>query len=415
MFFESALSWTILNLITLSMLGFYSMQEMACVSFNKIRLQYYVSKGIKSAIWLNALLKNPSILFGTTLFCVNAAMFIGSECARETYIALGLSPDWAPLTQVALVVIFGELAPMFAARRYAEHVAMLGAPILYATSILLTPILWTINFISKIVDFLIGGSKSVDHIILNQDELQKILALQDDEITSDADGEDLNDISRNIFSLRNKEARQIMQPMQSISVLPANALVSQARSLFKNLELEFIALYHRDSGHIVGILQPRDLIRAPDSKRVRELSTAPWFITQNSKALNILKDFRRSKKSVAIVLNAVGTAVGVITLEDVIQEIFGKMDIKRSKSRKKEPQLLIDRTFSGDMTVAEFNAEFGVTLSKDVDLTLAELMEQTLGHHPEIDEEVYLDPFELKVKETSLTEVKKVGISTRIT
>ncbi len=118
----------ILNFLSIIMLAFYSMTEMACVSFNKVRLQYYVSKGMKRAIWLNALLQHPSRLFGTTLIGVNIAMFFGSEFSRQFYSSIGLNPDWSPLTQVILVVIFGELAPMFAARRYPEHVSILGIP-----------------------------------------------------------------------------------------------------------------------------------------------------------------------------------------------------------------------------------------------------------------------------------------------
>src|ERR1700722_3738597 len=95
----TAFSWFLLNILTIILLGFYSMQEMASVSFNRLRLQYYVSKGIKRAIWVQSLLQNPARLFGTTLISVNIAMFIGSECARRTYAALGLNPDWAPLTQ----------------------------------------------------------------------------------------------------------------------------------------------------------------------------------------------------------------------------------------------------------------------------------------------------------------------------
>src|SRR5690348_4151194 len=103
---SEALWWTFLNLISIIVLAFFSMEEMACVSFSRLRLHYYVSQGKRRALWLNYLLQEPTRLFTTTLLSVNAAMFIGSECARQSYIALGLSPDWAPVSQVILVVIF---------------------------------------------------------------------------------------------------------------------------------------------------------------------------------------------------------------------------------------------------------------------------------------------------------------------
>ncbi|MBA3815689.1 MAG: DUF21 domain-containing protein, partial [Parachlamydiaceae bacterium] len=155
----NATVWLLCNLLSIMVLAFYSMQEMACVSFNKVRLQYYVSKGLKRAVWLNYLLQNPSRLFGTTLIGVNIALVIGSECSREFHSALGINPDLAPLSQVILVVIFGELAPMFAARHYAENVAMLGVPIVYASARLMSPFLWCLGGISKLCNLIVGGKE----------------------------------------------------------------------------------------------------------------------------------------------------------------------------------------------------------------------------------------------------------------
>src|SRR5437879_1442922 len=109
---SSVLWWSLMNLLFLMMLAFYSMMEMACVSFNKVRLQYYVSKGQRRAIWINNLMQNSSIFFGTTLIGVNVALMAGSECSCQLYLSMGLNPDFSFLTQVLIVVIFGELAPM---------------------------------------------------------------------------------------------------------------------------------------------------------------------------------------------------------------------------------------------------------------------------------------------------------------
>ncbi|NGX30627.1 MAG: hypothetical protein K940chlam4_01478, partial [Candidatus Anoxychlamydiales bacterium] len=96
--------------------SFFSMFEMAAVSLNKVKLHYRASKNRKKAKWLEFLLNNPSYLFGTTLIMVNTVMQIGSEAARRFYESLSISPDYAPFTQTLIVLIFGELAPLFAAR-----------------------------------------------------------------------------------------------------------------------------------------------------------------------------------------------------------------------------------------------------------------------------------------------------------
>lgn len=413
---ENAWWWLFLNILSTVILGFYSMQEMACVSFNKIRLHYYVNKGMKRAIWLNNLLQHPARLFGTTLLSVNVAMFIGSECARQFYISLGINPDFAPLTQVAFVVICAELAPMFAARRYSEQIALQGAPILYFTAKAITPLLWVLNIISKGIDFLLGKDSTEKPAILNQEDLQKILSLQDEDYSSEESIDDFDNVSRNIFSLRNKDAKHVMQPINDFPALPSNATVEQLRALLKKPNVRSVPIYHRDLSHIVGIAHPNDYVRIADNRKIRDYATAPWFITQNSKVIQILQDFRRNNKFIAVVLNNQGLAIGIIALEDLTEEIFGKLgsSVDTTTQEMQYPQFVINRTFNADTTIGEFNDEFDAILDEEREIDLGQLMARILGRNPEKGETVYIEPFELTVTETSLTEVKKIHIGTRL-
>lgn len=410
--FTAALWWFFLNVLSMIVLAFFSMEEMACVSLNKVRLHYYVSEKNKKAIWLDYLLHDPARLFGTTLFCVNLAMMVGSEFARKSYEALGLSPDLAPITQVFLVVIFAELAPMFAARRYAEHVAMLGAPILYITAKAITPLLWCIGGISKFINVLIGGREH-PHVVLNREDLSRILSAEDE---GETEGEEFNTLTWNIFNLRSKEASHVMQPIIETPLLPSNATVGHFRELLRKTESDYAIIYHRNITNIIGIAIPRAFLREPDTRRVSDHAFSPWFITQNTKVPQILKEFRHNKKSAAIVLNERGDAIGVITLSDLLDEIFGEFRKRTEREITEQISLpyIIDRTFPADRTVREFNEQFGVTLDENKELTLAELMEKHLGHPPMMDEAIYIPPFELTVVETTLTDVKKIGIKTRI-
>jgi len=330
---SSAIIWLICNVLSIIMLAFYSMLEMACVSFNKVRLQYYVSKGYKRAIWLNYLLKHPSRLFGTTLIGVNIALVIGSECAREFYGALDINPNYAPLTQVFIVVIFGELAPMFAARHYAEHVAMLGIPLVYASAKLMSPLLWLVGLVSKVCNYFLGGAEDDSSIFLTQEELQKILEERSDEDPSDAQNMELSAIATNIFSLRRKSVKQIMEPLSKSTALPANATVNQMEHLLSSYNTSFVPLYNNELSNIVAIAYPRDALRAPGTRRVREYARPPWFISESTTMMQILKQFRTNNESVAVILNKFGKAIGLVHLDDVLEEIFGKLtytDLKHS-------------------------------------------------------------------------------------
>jgi putative hemolysin len=405
---SSALWWLFFNLLSIVILAFYSMMEMACVSFNKVRLNYYVSKGNHRAIWLNDLLHNSFRLFGTTLIGVNVAMFAGSECSREFHTAIGINPDWAPLSQVVLVVIFGELAPMFAARHYAEHVAMLGIPLLYFSARAMAPLIWVTGLITQLSNLLFGHKKSGTEMFLSQEELQTILEEHSEE--GGGEKEEFNQVTTQIFQLRHKEAYQVDTPIQDIPRLSSNATVGEMRHILKHVDHNYVAVYYRDIRNIVGIAFPRDLVRIPDSRRIRDYARPPWFVTQHTKIAQILHQFKQNNQSVAVMLDKHGKALGVITLDDLLREIFGEEEYSPEEKKR---HLFIARTFPGTMLVKEFNQEFGVILHTKDEQTLSELFERELGHHPDEGESVIVGPFELTAKETSLLEVISITINTR--
>ena len=409
----SALWWLFFNFLSIVVLAFYSMAEMACVSLNKIRLQYYYSKGNTRAAWLDYLLHNPSRLFGTTLIMVNLAMVIGSECARDFHRAIGLDPDWAPLSQVFLVVVFGELAPIFAARRYPEHVAMITAPVIYFSAKLLTPFLWIVSGISKLSNYLARGRESDENFYINQEELQKLLEEQDDTKSNRPEGEDFDTITANIFKMNKKEAEQIMVPIAKILMIDANATIKNARHLMAKTKERYLPIYLKDIHNVIGIAFPRDLIRIPDNKRLRDYCQPPWFITQNTNIMQILKQFKSNNQSAAVVLDGRGHTIGILSLDNIMEALFGKVQTPKAQGDAERPQLIIDRIFPGNMTVEEFNKQFDIELAKDTNLTLAELVVKTLGHKPEEGETVDIGPFELTVQEASLLEIKTINIATK--
>lgn len=410
----SAIYWLLLNFISIIMLAFYSMLEMACVSFNKIRLQYYVSKGNKQAIWLNYLLQHPSRLFGTTLIGVNIALVIGSECAREFYSAIGLSPDLAPLTQVILVVIFGELAPMFAARHYPENVALLGMPLLYASAKIMSPILFIVSWITKLSNLVSGKNEAEENIYLTQEELLKILEEQTDEPSTSTESAEFGAITTNIFNLRNKSLTQAMRPLAADAALPSNATVEQMEHLLARTGGELVPLYHKEISNIIGIVYPRYTLRATENKRVRDYARSPWFVSETATMMQILKQFRTNNENVAFILNHQGKSIGYVTLSDVLSEVFGKASYARTRETQDHLKklMLIEKTFPGEMTVGEFDKQYHVLLDQDPTLTLAELIEGRLEHTPEKGNTIYIAPFELTVKETTLRDIKTVSVST---
>lgn len=383
------------------------MMEMATVSFNKVRLQYYVSKKNRRAIWLSNLLNKPSRLFGTTLIGVNAAMQFGSEYSRRFYSALGLSPDWAPITQVFVVLIFAELSPMFAARRYAEHVSMIGIPILYFASKVLRPFIWALNMIVRGFNF-IFGIEGAKESYLTRDELQKAIEGREEQNSIDP-------ILQNIFSLKNKTAKEIMEPIESIYMISDECAISHVRNVLEKDFLPFLPVYRNQKKNIVGIIYPRDLLRFSSTAKVKDHLRHAWFITESTTALQMLKQFKRNNQSVAIVLNKVGIACGVLTLDSVVDEIFGQEDhwVSIPEYLPTRHQVFLDRSFSGETLVRFINETYNLAIPVDGDKTLEQVMEEILGHSPEPGQMVHIGQYELRLLESSLISGKLISLTTR--
>ncbi|MCX6987608.1 MAG: hemolysin family protein [Chlamydiae bacterium] len=408
--------WQWFLFLTISCLvvqGFFAMLEMACVSCNKVRLQYFVSKGYKRAIWLSYLLKHPALMFGATLVMVNAALLIGSECSRRFYDSVGVSTAWSPLTQVILVLVFAEITPMFAGRRYAEDAAKMGVPILYFCAMLLKPFIWLLDLLCKWINKLFG-SVSDTGLYLSREELQNMIEDREENVFFSEEKGEFNTVVSNIFSLKNKTAKEVMKSVELVQMIPFSTSVGDLRLILSEKYCPYIPVFKKNRTNIVSIAYPRDLLRLSEVIKVKDHARSPWFITESNSILQILKQFRKNNKSIAVVLNDLGHAVGILTLDDIIDAIFGKCDdwLSTGDILPRSHHVVVDRTFPGDMKVKEFNETFKVHLVYKTAETLAQVITEALGHPPAKGEGVKIDQFELTVEEVTLLNIKTVSVRT---
>jgi CBS domain containing-hemolysin-like protein len=388
--------------------AFFVMQEMATVSFNKVRLQYFLSVGSKRAKWLNFLLSHPTKLYGTTLICSNTALLLGSEAARRFYESTGLSPDLAPITQVILVLVFAEMAPMFAARGHPEQVAMLGAPVLFIVSKILFPIIKCLDLFCRLINK-VCGVEAKKAIFLSREEIQKILEERDETTTSD----EFNSVVSGIFSIKTQVAKDIMKPINKCQLAPANLSVGALRQILAQEFVHYIPLYVRNNHNIIGVVYPRDLILVDDSAILKDHMRPAWFITENQPLLSILKQFRLNNQVMAVVLNKSGQASGLLTLDSLIDTIFAKNDDWNSLEPHSLHQVFLEKTFEADLTIDSFNQSYNLNLKCEGAKTLSDIFVKQLGHIPNKGDVVRLDNFELIVHESSLLGPKTILIKTK--
>ncbi len=393
-------TYLILTLLSIVVQGLFAFFEMACVSFNKVRLQYYVSIGTRRAIWLNYLLKSPSRLFGTTLIGITTSLMIGSESARCFYESIHLDPDWAPLTQVPLVIIFGELAPMFAARRHPEQSAMFCVPLMIFLAKLLTPITWAFDALSSLIHRLMGKKKEVP-LFLSREEVR--MAFEEQEEGKD----EFNTAVSHIFQLKNLTAGQLMIPLSKVQTVSSHATLAEVRHLLSVHYTPLLPIYHRVPQNIVAIASLRDLLRVEENKRVIDLARSPWFVTRDTSILQLLQQFRRNNQSIAAILDPSGQATGILTLDQILSEIFGE---ETQLPLSEEKPHYIERTLSGDMSVSKFNRQFEEQLPEGKGDTLSDLILSQLGHLPIKGESIRIHNLEFTIDEPTLLGIKTLSV-----
>lgn len=399
---SEGIAYLLFTLLAIFVQGVFALFEMAAVSFNKIRLQYYVSIGKRRAIWLERLLKSPSRLFGTTLLGISTALQVGSECSRRFYESIHLDPDWSPITQVFIVVILAELAPMFAARRHPEQIAMGLVPIISFLGIVFRPITWMFDALSRFVHRLMGKS-SAGPLFFSRDEVKMAFEERDKGV------DEWNMLVRKIFQLKNLTAGQLMTPLSANLSAPSTTTLAEARALLSVHFLAFLPIYHRHAHNIVGVAQMRHLLHLGENQIVLEAAKSPWFVPKETSILDILEQFRRNNQSVAVILDPSGQACGILSLDQIIDEIFG---VQKGKAAGTIPSLYIERTLAGEMLVSAFNRQFQATLSATPYETLSDLVVRELGHPPAKDETVEIGSFVFFVLEPTLRGVKVLTVRT---
>lgn len=329
----------ILLLIILILLnGVFASSEIAFLSLNKRKLKENVKNNNKKAIKIKRLLDDPSVFLATIQIGITLAGFLASAFAAETFadrMVENISVSFisiATLKNIIVVVVtlvlsyftlvFGELIPKKLALAYPENIsyAMVGfisilMKIAYPFVLLLTA---STNLVSKIL-----GIKNKEEEKLTEEEIKRIIATGKDEGAIEA-GE--KQLIFNIFTLNDKEARQIMTKKENMVTIDVDIDPKKLLSSIK--EFKYTRLPVKDGDNIIGILNVKDLLiyYSKNSKLdLHNVMREPTFVYENEKVDDVLRILQETHKSMAIVKDKSEQVIGLLTVEDAIEEIVGEI------------------------------------------------------------------------------------------
>lgn len=405
--------WLLFNLFSIIASAFYSMAEMACVSLNRARLHFLAVNGDKRAERIQSLLDHPSRLFGTTLIGVNAANVLGSECSRQFHEAIGLNPNLAPISQVVIVIIFGELAPMFGARHHPEQLALLSSRLLYLSSRWMAPFIYFLSLLTDGIDWILGNQRTHSQLYLSADELERMISQQErDRDKRIEEQQPLTTVASSLLTLHTLSVEELMVPLHSCPLLASHATVGELRHLISRHPWPLLPLYTEKRDRVVGLVAPHDLIGRAENEPLISHARSPWYVTSRISLSLLLHQFRHNQQRIAVVLNEEGCSIGLISFYDILKALFAPFEGKDGSATSLRHQLEV--TLPASMRLEELKAHFGVELSSwPSTTTLEEVMVQQLGYSPEEEEAIQVGSYLLIVKERTTLGLKKILVTTR--
>lgn len=399
----------LLILLFLGLQGFFSMMEMALVSFDRIRLEYYLGEKNSKALQIGKLLKKPAYLFGTTLVGVNFFLQIGSECARMFFESVHLSADWAFPFQTALVVIFAELLPMFIARNFPEQVAFRGVRLLYLVSWVTLPFIWLLNGINWLIHKILFAKVDDDDKYLSREEIQKAMEGRKDQNSTVSEDKLFQNILSKVFILKNKKVENFLLSLDTLPRFTKKDTIKTVRERFQKKPFSYFLVYEKNSTNLLGMCRVRDLLKSKNEDSLEHFIKQIWYVSYEKTLFQMIRGFRENMTPFSLIVNAKGEVIGYTTLDTITQFLI-TMPVYE-KTSTKITKKFFHRTFLASTPLEEVKKEVPFDFPCEEGATLESLMMQKLGRAPVKQESVKIGSFLFTLQDSKFLEKRKVFIS----
>ena len=404
-------------LVVLILLGaFFSASETAVFAANRLTLHRLRDQGDRRARVAHRLLEDPGRLL-TTLLVGNTVADVGAS-VLATSIALSLlgrHGEWAAFLGVTLIVlIVSEIAPKTLAARRADRMVLWVAGPISALAAITSPLIKVLSVIATTLIRPFGAPITTKPPLVTEEQLRFLVQVGEEEGVIE---EKEREMIHSIFEFGDTVVREVMRPRIDIVGIPAKATINEALGLVMEFGHSRLPLYEGNLDHIVGVVYVRDLIPALRQGRLDqpalEVRRPAFFVPETKKVDELFKEMQRKKVSMAIVLDEYGGTAGLVTMEDLLEEIVG--EIQDEYDLEEKPiQLLDDRTavVNARTHIHEVNELLDLRLPDDENVdTIAGLVYTFLGRVPAQGETISLPGAELRVEKTLGHRITKVRIT----
>lgn len=408
-------------LICLVASGFFSGSETALTSMTKIRVKRLFNEDDPSYHRLEAWLREPNrflatILVGNNFINILASVIAANLSERiltEHYgfdNATALGAAVAVGVTTAMFLIFGEIVPKTYCKEHAVRISQIVVGPLDVIWKVLRPVIGVFLFISNAINRILGGPRVKEVPLLTEDDIRHLIEMSEKEGVLE---QDEREMIHSIIDFGDTLVKDIMTPRVDFQAMPADLHLKEVFDEAINLGRSRIPVYQEDLDHVVGILYAKDLLKydVEDGSTLREIVRPPLFVPKTKKVNELLDTFKKEKNHLAIVVDEYGLTAGLVTIEDVLEEIVGDIqdeyDVDEPHYELQEDgTILADAKIDLDDLTDVLEVDFP---EEDVE-TLGGFVSTLLGRVPEVGEQAVFMNLEFTIIDSDERRVKKIRI-----
>ncbi len=398
-------------ILLIGLSAFFSSAETALTTVNKIRIRNLAEAGDKSAVTLTKVLEDQGKMLSAILVGNNVVNLTASSMSTTLAMNIWSNKAVGIATGVLTLVIlvFGEISPKTISTLYSEKISLKYAKIIYLFMTVMTPVIYAVNVLSSGFLRLVHVDPNRKQEAITEDELRTIVEVSHEEGVIESEEKK---IINNVFDFGDSVAKDIMVPRIDMAMVEVGATYDELIDIFREEKYTRMPVYEETTDNVIGIIHMKDvlLIDRNEEFHVRDLLREPLYTYEYKNTAELMVEMRQTSNNMIIVLDEYGATAGMITLEDLLEEIVGEI---RDEYDEDEEQELVEvgpgeYVVEGSMKLDDLNDLLDLELeSEDYD-SIGGLIIGQLDRLPEEGESVVCDGIRLVVDRLDKNRIDRV-------
>ena len=398
-------------ILLIGLSSFFSSAETALTTVNKIRIRNLAEAGDKSAVTLTKVLEDQGKMLSAILVGNNVVNLTASSMSTTLAMNIWSNKAVGIATGVLTLVIlvFGEISPKTISTLYSEKISLKYAKIIYMFMTVMTPVIYAVNVLSSGFLRLVHVDPNRKQEAITEDELRTIVEVSHEEGVIESEEKK---IINNVFDFGDSVAKDIMVPRIDMAMVEVGATYDELIDIFREEKYTRMPVYEETTDNVIGIINMKDvlLIDRNEEFHVRDLLREPLYTYEYKNTAELMVEMRQTSNNMIIVLDEYGATAGMITLEDLLEEIVGEI---RDEYDEDEEQELVEvgpgeYVVEGSMKLDDLNDLLDLELeSEDYD-SIGGLIIGQLDRLPEEGESVVCDGIRLVVDRLDKNRIDRV-------